>query len=130
MVRKKYIILFETENNGKIFGKFSDYEEAKNTFHLIAEDILSKLSDADKLFFKLYGIFEMPLFDLEYELYKITSHKNKISEYELIFSLNEFALYLIKNENDFNPQKIKRTQNNYFFSKSKFLEGNIEILMN
>ncbi len=130
MVRKKYIILFETEDSGKIFGKFTHYEDAKNAFHLIAEDILSKLPSSDKLFFKLYGIFEMPIFDFDYELYKVSSHLNKISEYELIFSLGEFALYLIELENEFEPQKIKRNQNNFFFSKSKFFAGNIELLMN
>lgn len=129
-----YIILYETGTTGFYLGFDTDFISAKKRFDEISADLLKQIQQNkskyfDK-FFEMYGVFNIGKFCNQYDCYKITTHNNQIINYELIYKMKEFSLYLVETEEKFKSRNIKRLQNYFYSGDSQFIEGTLEIILN
>lgn len=127
-----YRILYETGTIGCTLGNFDTYKEADLLFNKVIADLLkpSATSTKDYSYFEMYSVFHIPTICPEYERYTIGTHKNQITKPTMIWSTPAFCLYIIKTEDEFNVNALLRTQNHFYFEKSKYLEGTINLILN
>ena len=127
-----YSILYETGTSGCFLGQFEKYSDADLLFDKIVKD-LSQTIDKQNIqdsFFEMYAVFQIPALCMEYERYIIADHKNQILKPEMIWSTPDFCLYIVKTNDDFNVNKLNRAENYFFHEKSKYFEGQINLIMN
>ena len=128
-----YALLYETGTTGYYLGCDQFFDKAESRFLEMADKLMihfAKENRNTELFFEMFGVFECSLFSLEYEVYKISTHKNQIVSPKLIFQLADFCLYVIELENSFAPNLLKRNQNHFYYAKSNHIEGSLELIMN
>lgn len=129
-----FAILYETGTKGFYLGFDDSLENAESRFSRITNDLLEKISNGNTnhtdMYFEMYGVFNIAKFCTDYECYKISSHKNQILYYKLIFQTVDFCLYILKLDGKFTPSKIERNQNYFYYTKSQHIEGAAELIIN
>ncbi|GEM_PF-4752926 len=128
-----YTLLYETGTTGYYLGYDQFFDKAESRFMEMADELIKHFAKEHKnieLFFEMFGVFECSLFSIEFEVYKISTHKNQIVNPKLIFQLPNFCLYVIEIKDPFVPHLIKRNQNYFYYAKSKHIEGALELIMN
>ena len=129
-----FAILYETNSTGFYLGSDINFESAENRFSKIYNDLLKELTNNNSSksdnFFEMYGIFNISKYCNEYKCYKISTHKNHIIKYKLIFQTINICLYILEINSSFNERFLKRKQNYFYSGESKYLEGKMEIVLN
>ena len=129
-----FAILYETGSYGFYLGFDENLESVQNRFSKITDDLLKKIRNGNiahtENYFEMYGVFNVAKYCTDYQCYKISSHKNQLRDYELIFPMADFSLYIIKIREKFNPCNIRRNQNYFFYTINNHIDGTIELIIN
>lgn len=129
-----FAILYETGTTGFYLGFDNDFESAEKRFSEISDNLIKEITNNssrkfDK-FFEMYGVFNIGKFCNDCKCYKISTHKNQILKYELLFQMVDFCLYVVEINTPFDQRLLKRKQNYFYSGKSQYLEGSIELILN